>query len=75
MLLHFLMVGALFRTARNDVILGNFLSMKLLSGSFPNFQGILVHIQTIKILFLRYGTRAPELQTGDCNGGPISSLK
>ena len=33
------------------MILGNFFSKKLLSGSFPNFQGFLVHIQTIKIDF------------------------
>ena len=33
------------------MILGNFFSKKLLGGSFPNFQGILVHIQTIKINF------------------------
>ena len=30
------------------MILGNFFSTKLLSGSFPNIQGILVRIQTIK---------------------------
>ena len=46
--------GALFRMARNEVILGNFFSKKLLSGSSPNFQDILVNIQTIKINF--YGT-------------------
>ena len=33
------------------MILGNFFSTKLLSGSFQNFQGILVHSQTIKINF------------------------
>ena len=30
------------------MIPGIFFSKDLLSGSFPNFQGILVHIQTIK---------------------------
>ena len=43
--------GALFRKARNKVILGNFVSIKLLSGSFSNFQGTLVDIRTIKINF------------------------
>ena len=33
------------------MILGIFFSKKLLSGSFPNYQGILVHIQIIKINF------------------------
>ena len=33
------------------VILVDFFSKKLLSGSFPNFRGIIVHIQTIKINF------------------------
>ena len=33
------------------MILGNFFSKKLLSESFPNFQGILVHIETIEINF------------------------
>ena len=33
------------------MILGNFFSKKLLSGSFPNFQGILAGIQRIKFNF------------------------
>ena len=33
------------------MILANFFSKKLLSESFPNFQGILDHIQTIKVHF------------------------
>ena len=37
------------------MILGNFFSKKLLSGSFPNFQGILVHIQTMEINY--YNTK------------------
>ena len=33
------------------MILGNFFSKELSSGSFANFQGILVRIQTMKINF------------------------
>ena len=33
------------------MILGNLFSKKLLSGSYPNFRGILEHFQPIKINF------------------------
>ena len=54
------------------MILGNFSAKILLSGSFPNFQGISVYIQTIEINF--YVTKCSvEMKIYD--GGPISSQK